>query len=231
MTHFIKLLTSFFIVLSLFTFASSAHANIINVIEFYGDNEGIQDGFTFEEAGVELTVTAWTSNVNSLQEQLSPWSQVSGFDEQAKIGVYKGGSGLGVVSNSIDGEDLDGGSSHNIKDLDEGLLFSFSENVNFLGFAAAELSANDDVNLAIVDVISPTSIEIKDVFVDVYSDFEADIFDVFPGIFGKTFMVWVDGNDDDVRILDTAFIKVPEPTSSFIFVMAFFIFLVNRRFN
>jgi len=231
MTRFIKFITTFLAALFMLTVASTAHANMINVIEFYGENEGVQDSFIFEKSGVELTVTAWTSNVNSMQEQLSPWSQVSGFDEETKIGVYKGGSGLGVVSNDIDGEDLDGGSSDKINDLDEGLLFSFSENVNFLGFAAGDLSVNDDLNLAIVDFISPTSIEITDIFIDVYSDYEEDIFDVFPGIFGKSFMVWVDGNDDDVRILDTAFIKVPEPTSALIFTLALFIFLFKRRFS
>lgn len=38
---------------------------------------------------------------NPLQEQLSSWSQVSDFDEETKIGVYKGGTGLGVVSNDM----------------------------------------------------------------------------------------------------------------------------------
>lgn len=220
MTLFFKQCTRFIVSVLFFTFPLAAQASFINVIEFYGNNEGVEDNFVFEQAGVELTVSAWTTSVDANQTQISPWTELQGFDNHEKIGVYKGSSGLGVVSNDEDGSDLDGGSSHNSRDLDEGLLFRFSEQVNFLGFAAGDLSDNDDVNLAIVEVISPTSIVITDIFIDVYSDDSEDIFSVFPGIMGDSFMVWVDGNDDDVRILDTAFIKVPEPTSSLLFFLA-----------
>jgi len=191
----------------------------IHVIDFMGDNEGIQESFNFQQAGVNLTVQAWTTNVNTEREMLQPWTQVVG-----DYGVYKGSTGLGVISNEDDGSDLDGGSSSDTDDLDEGLLFSFSEQVNFLGFVAGSLSENDDINLAIVDFISPTQLVLTDVFVDIGSAYEEDIFDVFPGIIGRHFMVWVDANDDDVRIVDAAFIKVPAPTtlSLFCFVLVFF---------
>ncbi len=93
---------------------------------------------------------------------MQPWSQVVG-----DYGVYKDSTGLGVISN--DGSDLDGGRSSDTDDLDEGLLFSFSEQVNFLGFSAGSLTDNDDVNLAIVDFISPTELVLTDIFVDVGS--------------------------------------------------------------
>jgi hypothetical protein len=196
----------------------------IHIIDFMGENKGVQESFNFQQAGVNLTIQAWVTNVNTDQKTLQPWSQLVG-----DFGVYKGSTGLGVISNDEDGSDLDGGRSANTDDLDEGLLFSFSEQVNFLGFVAGSLSDNDDLNLAVVDFISPTQLLLTDVFVDVGSAYEEDIFDVFPGIIGRHFMVWVDSNDDDdVRIIDTAFIKVPEPTTLSLFGLAL-IFINNRR--
>jgi len=198
-------------------------ANPINVIDFIGENEGVQESYNFQQAGVSLTVQAWVTNVNTEKETLQPWSQLVG-----DYGVYKGSTGLGVISNDEDGSDLDGGRSSETDDLDEGLLFSFSEQVNFLGFVAGSLSDNDDVNLAIVNFISPTQLILTDVFVDIGSSFESDIFEVFPGIIGRHFMVWVDGNDDDVRIIDTAFIKVPEPTTLSLFSLVLIFFNIRR---
>jgi len=209
---------------------TQASANLIQVIDFTGNNQGVEDEFRFTQAGVELTVSAWTTNVDSSQAELMPWTALNGYDDSQKLGVYKGSTGFGVVSNSVDGYDLDGGSSSNLLDLDEGLLFSFSEQVNFLGFAAGELRSNDDLNLAIVNYDGMGKMTLTDVFIDVASSEEEDIFAVFPGILGQHFMVWVDGNDDDVRILDTAFIKVSEPTTLLIFLMTI-TWLVRTRVN
>jgi len=203
--------------------AGNCVANPINVIDFMGDNEGVQESFNFQQAGVSLTIQAWITNVNTDGKTLQPWSQVVG-----DYGVYKGSTGLGVTSNDDDGSDLDGGRSSDTDDLDEGLLFSFSEQVNFLGFVAGSLSDNDDLNLAIVDFISPTQLVLTDVFVDVGSSYESDIFEVFPGIIGRHFMVWVDSNDDDVRIIDTAFIKVSEPMALSLFCLALVFFNTRR---
>jgi hypothetical protein len=199
-------------------------ANPINVIDFIGENEGIQESFNFQQAGVSLTVQAWVTNVNTDKKMLQPWSQLVG-----DYGVYKGSTGLGVISNDDDGSDLDGGRSSDTDDLDEGLLFSFSEQVNFLGFVAGSLSENDDINLAVVDFISPTQLVLTDVFVDIGSSYESDIFEIFPGIIGRHFMVWVDGHNDDVRIIDTAFIKVPEPIGLSLFGFALVLFNTRRN--
>ncbi len=51
-------------------------ANIINVIDFTGDNEGVAEQYAFTENGVTLTISAWTTNVNSNQEVLSPWRSI-----------------------------------------------------------------------------------------------------------------------------------------------------------
>jgi len=213
-----------------FLATTQVSASLIQVVDFTGNNQGIEDEFVFNQAGVELTVSAWMTNVNSEQDELMPWTALNGFDGSQKIGVYKGSTGFGVVSNEDDGYDLDGGSSANFADPDEGLLFSFSEQVNFLGFAAGELSSNDDLNLAIVNFDPMGQLVLTDVFIDVASDDDEDIFAVFPGIVGQHFMVWVDGNDDDVRILDTAFTKVSEPATLLLFLISF-AWLVRTRVN
>ena len=112
-----------------FLYATSVNASLI-VTDFSGNNEGVQESFSFVEDNVTLTITGWTVNVNSDQEVISDWSLLSG-----DFGVYKGSTGLGVYSSIGDGKDLDGGSSDDLDDLDEGLLFSFSEEVDLLGFA------------------------------------------------------------------------------------------------
>jgi len=217
--------------LALFT-CLGTQATLINVVDFTGNNQGVQDSFRFEEAGVELTVSAWVGNVNSDQDLLLPFSQVTGFDiiSADPLGVYKGSTGLGVRSNGDDGYDLDGGSSNEFDDLDEALLFEFSETVNFLGFAAGDLSDNDDLNLSIVNFISDTEFELQNVFIDRQATTaDVDIFDVFPGILGEKFLVWVDGKDDDVRVVDTAFIKVPEPSALAIFALALLLLSFKGR--
>lgn len=219
------------VVLALFFLATTqVSASLIQVVDFTGNNQGVEDEFVFNQAGVELTVSAWITNVNSEQDELMPWTALNGYDGLQKTGVYKGRTGFGVVSNSDDGYDLDGGSSANFADPDEGLLFSFSEQVNFLGFAAGELSSNDDLNLAIVNFDPTGQPMLTDVFIDVASDYDEGIFAVFPGIVGQHFMVWVDGNDDDVRVLDTAFTKVSEPATLILFLISF-AWLVRTRVN
>ena len=227
-----KVLSRFVIAL-LITASNLSHASIINVIDFTGLNEGVQDSFYFEQAGVGLTITAWMGNVNSSQDIVTPFRRIFGVDPVSgeQLGVYKGSTGLGVSANNEDGYDLDGGSSSNPFDPDEALLFQFTEVVNFLGFAAGDLTGNDDLNLSIANVISDTEIQMIDIFIDRPGFAPDDIFDVFPGILGDTFLVWVDGNDDDVRIIDTAFIKVSEPSGLAIISLALVILVRLKRNN
>lgn len=213
-----KIITTFLLILS--TTASAGY------IDFTGTNEGIADEFIFEQDGIILTISAWTTNVNSNQEVISDWKRLSGL-----YGVYKGGSGLGVISNDIDGYHLDGGSSSNLNDLDEGLLFVFSEQVNFWGFAADYLSDNDDLNLSYVNILNSDKITTTDIFIDRKAD--SDGYAGFPisGLIGTAFMVWVDGNDDDVRIADTYITEVPEPSTLYIFSLVLVGIVAQRRFK
>lgn len=200
-------------------------ANPINVIDFTGKNQDVENEFTFKEAGVSLTVTAWTANVKGNQQVKTDWAQVTG-----DYGVYKGSSGLGVKSSENDGSDLDGGKSKKFStDPDEGILLVFSEEVNFLGFVASSLSSNDDLNFSLVNFLSPTVIATTDIFIDESSDYEDDLFGVFPGIVGSAFLIWVDGKNDDVRIDDIGFTKIPEPSTLILLSIAMFGLVVRSR--
>ena len=70
-----KIITTFLLILS--TTASAGY------IDFTGTNEGIADEFIFEQDGIILTISAWTTNVNSNQEVISDWKRLSGL-----YGVY-----------------------------------------------------------------------------------------------------------------------------------------------
>jgi len=191
----------------LFLIATSASATPIETISFLGDNQGVDESLVFQSTGLSLTVTAWTTSVNDEQNQLSPWQLLSGDN-----GVYNGSTGLGVVSSDEDGADLDGGSSRSFdSDPDEGLLFVFSRQVNLLAFTAGDLSANDDLNFSLVELLTPNSLEASELFVD--RNDGSDNYQLPSGTRGYAFMLWVDGNDDDVRIESLEFSVVPEPYS------------------
>jgi hypothetical protein len=219
---FSKLMSVFLLMLT--TTASAGY------IDFTGQNEGVADEFIFTQEGVTLTISAWTANVKSDSDPsldqfvVTPWQRLLG-----SYGVYKGSSGLGVISSDTDGSHLDGGEYTNLDDLDEGLLFVFSEQVNFWGFAADYLSSNDDLNLSIVNFLSPTTIETTDIFIDREAD--SDGYEGFPisSVLGSAFMVWVDGNDDDVRIADTFITKVPEPNMLILFSLVLIGLAVRRK--
>ena len=191
----------------LFLFTTSLSATPLQTISFLDGNQGIAESFWFESAGISLTVSAWTTSVNEQQNQLEPWQLLFG-----ESGVYNGSSGLGVVSGEHDGLDLDGGSSGNYaNDADEGLLFVFSEQVNLLAFTAGDLSANDDLNFSRVSLTSADSLDSKNLFTD--RNTGNDSYALSSDAFGYAFMVWVDGNNDDVRIENITFSVVPEPSA------------------
>ncbi|NQZ79990.1 MAG: PEP-CTERM sorting domain-containing protein [Colwellia sp.] len=209
------------------------------IIDLTASESSISDEFIYSQDGVILTVSAWVTNVTSDSDDtldqlmLMPWQRLSG-----PYGVYQGTTGLGVISSDIDGNHLDGGRFDEPKDLDEGLLFSFSENVNFMDFWAVYLTENDDLNFSTVQFITSTSIKTTDIFWDVsgippvghtFGDEYDDVFGLYPGIIGKNFMIWVDGDDDDVRIGDVGFTKVPEPNTLFLFSLVLIGMAIRRR--
>ncbi|NQZ20899.1 MAG: PEP-CTERM sorting domain-containing protein [Colwellia sp.] len=208
-----------------FLVSNTSQANFISVIDFTGNNEGVEQSFDFAIDGVSVNVSAWNVNVNDNQEFENSWHQVD-----SNYGVYKGRTGLGVKSNEKDGVDLDGGLKESFsRDPDEGLLFEFSELVNFYGFFASELGSDDDINLSLVEFISPGVIKTTDIFVDIGSSENEDLFGIFPGVQGLAFMVWVDGKTDDVRIDDIGFTRVPEPSTLWLFALAIISITVRKK--
>lgn len=113
--------------------SSFAHASLVSVFPLWDNTatETVANEMFFNDNGIDLTVSAWTTSYNTAGVQLQPWMQVTG----AGLGVFRDENGLGVISSAIDGNDLDGGSSSNFAtDPDEGLLFSFSRSVKILDF-------------------------------------------------------------------------------------------------
>lgn len=206
------------LLLLLITFAQSAFANLI-LMDFTGQPESESQNLVFHEGGVTLTVSAWTTSVNTDQDQLQPWAYIdNGF------GVSVREFGLGVKSSADDGSTLDGGeSADSATDPDEGLLLVFSHQVNILDFFLSSLSDNDDVNFAFANVISPTEVTTSDIFVDVGAgDGPFGMVAMNQPVIGTSFMLWVDGADDDVRLADLAFVKMSEPSAFALLLLAGF---------
>ena len=71
--------------------------------------------------------------------------------------------------------------------------------------------------------LTPTSIETTDIFIDQHASLmfdEEGVYFAHEYLTGSTFMIWADGNDDAVRIVDTAFVKAPEPNTMLLFSLA-----------
>lgn len=196
------------------------------IIDFSGQPDDVVSELTYEEMGISLTISAWTTSYNSDQDQLEPWTLVdNGF------GVSVRDNGIGVKSSANDGSKIDGGNSGDYStDPDEGLLLQFSEAVNIHDFLLSSLSDDDDVNFSIAYFLSPTQIEISDIFVDAPAlSYPEDLFFVPGSAIGTAFMVWVDGASDGVRLKDVSFSKVPEPSTWMLMLFASLMMAVKRR--
>lgn len=216
---------STFLFLLLLTFTQTAAANLI-VIDFVGDPEGEGQNLVYQESGITLTVSAWTTNVNTDQDQIQPWTFVdNGF------GVSVREFGLGVKSSADDGSTLDGGySDEAVDDPDEGLLLVFSHQVMISDFVLSSLSDNDDVNFSYASILSRTQVETTDIFQDIGAgDGPFGMVSMNQPVSGYAFMLWVDGADDDVRLADIAFTHIPEPSALWLFLLAGL--MLGRRFK
>ena len=64
------------------------------IIDFSGQPDDVVSELTYEEMGISLTISAWTTSYNSDQDQLEPWTLVdNGF------GVSVRDNGIGFNSN------------------------------------------------------------------------------------------------------------------------------------
>lgn len=52
-------------------FSTVVNANLI-VMDFTGNNEGVEGTFVFNKEGISLTASAWNINVNSKQDNFTP---------------------------------------------------------------------------------------------------------------------------------------------------------------
>ncbi len=174
------------------------------------NNTNISNEMIFADGDLMLSVTAWTTSYNSDGDQLEAWQMVT----EDGFGVFQDDEGLGVLSSADDGNDLDGGSSSNYAtDPDEGLLFSFSHNVNIFDFFMGDLGRSDDFNVSSVLFNNPDSIILGESIFDVSGpDGEREwAFEMQDMFIGTHFMLWVDGSSDDVEVLGVS--AIPEPGS------------------
>ncbi len=162
-------------------------------------------GMTVDGIGVDIT--AYTIDNDGGGTIFS-----STLIDGAGLGVYVSSSNnLGVASNSGDGHDLDGGYGSS-SDPDEGLLFSFSQNVrlDFIGFE--RFGSSDDFNLTIDGVSMLVDFGNGSTSPYAAADGSGSGFDFFD-LTGQQFLVWADGGSDDFRIDTMRVSAVPEPAS------------------
>ena len=138
----------------------------------------------------------------------------------ANNGVYVSSTtsgNVGVKSSSTDGSNLDGASSHDSTDVDEGLLFTFNQAVSLDYINFDYFGTSDDFNLT-VDGVS------------IFADYNADSsalgavnntsqFDeyTFNNIVGTEFLIWADGSSDGFRIDRLEVSAVPVPAAVWLF--------------
>lgn len=220
-----KKFTTTFAILITSLFATFANASLIQTFDLTGNNEGVENTFNFAAGDISLEISAWTTSFASDGSQQEAWQQLGG-----DFGVYKGSTGLGVFSNDNDGYDLDGGSSDNFAaDPDEGLLLQFSQRVYLNDFIISDLGDNDDINLALVNFISPSEIVLTDVFLDIGGLNRTQTYDGFNLLSGQAFMIWVDGGSDDVRFDGLSVTAVNEPHSLLLLGLALVGFSLRRK--
>jgi hypothetical protein len=206
--------TAVLLSLSLQLFISSiAVASPIYVFPFWDNTrtESVANEMQFADDDLSLTVSAWRASYNDDNEEVSPWIKVIGQD----LGVYRDENGLGAFSVDGDGNDLDAGTVGDSDDPDEGLLFVFSEQVTLLDVFVGDLSSNDEINFSLVELLSPTQLELKQ---SVYDQPGPSGEEEWPFMFnqsftGSAFMLWLNDDEDDVEVLGIAVTKVPEPSS------------------
>ncbi len=180
--------------------------------------------------GIGVTISAYTiendgvGNISGLFPLLG-----------AGTGVYVSGStsgNLGVISSPSDGSLLDGGNT--LDDLDEGLLFSFDQvvNFNYVNFDYFTKSGGDDFNLTVDgdtvlwDVNANNSADFSPLVGNVAGQFDEYN---FYGISGQNFLIWADGNSDSFRVDNIQVSKVPEPQSLLLLVLGLFGLYWRRR--
>jgi len=212
------------------TLAGTASATLF---DFTPDNLGVAGGNPYDTVGmtvddIRVDITAYTIENNG-HGVISSTSQITG----SGVGVYvSNGDNLGAESNSLrrggDSHSIDGGSSHNPADPDEGLLFVFDQVVrlsyiNFDGFGSGDdFNLTVDGNLMLHDFGAHDSSPLASSAFGQHDEFN------FSNISGEEFLFWADGNSDSFRI-DRMIVNVPEPTSLLLLGIGLISFGFSRR--
>jgi len=201
-----------FALLSLLFMATQAQADTIIQFPFWDDdNTTIEESMLFESGGLSVAVTAWTASYNSEGEQLEAWQQVMGEG----LGVFRDSEGLSVKSSDDDGAYMDGGSSSDYaSDPDEGLLFVFSEAVTWFDVFVTDWQSNDDINFSAVALNDDGGFSLLSSLIDVpdQSGRSYGAYEFAQTFRSNAFLIWVDGNNDDIAVAGTA--VIPEPATA-----------------
>lgn len=160
------------------------------------------------QEGIELEMSAYIINNDGLGV-ISSSLLVAGDD----VGIYVSTSdNLGVVMASGDLHSIDGGNS-STTDLDEGILFSFTQLVS-LEYASFDLfTGDDDFNLTVDGVLQLYDFNATDTSTLAYqASGEPNEF-YFSNIIGQEFLFWADAGNDEFRIGRLEVQAVPEPST------------------
>jgi hypothetical protein len=208
-------------------------AAIEYIFDFVNEEEAITlHELEFSVQDLVLTVSAWTTNHNSEQTELEPWTQVLSEEN----GVFYADRGLGLFSREEDSPFLDGGSSNDYnQDPDEGFLLQFSKEVSIFGLSFDFVDADeDDINISLVDFASDGSLLLTQTLfdLDIYSPFDDFGFIILDGfsmpMVSSNFLIWVDGDNDSLAFRDVIVESVSAPPGALLSFLAFALLAFRR---
>lgn len=124
--------------------------------------------------------------------------------------------GLGVIGGKDDNNEIDGEGQNDI------VIFSFSEQVSFLGLEFGNVDRQDDFHFGLVD---------EDTFLRTLTDtrISSNNFILSTGLVGTTFAVGAVERNDSFTLNSISITPVPEPSTITVFILGFICILRLRR--
>jgi hypothetical protein len=129
---------------------------------------------------------------------------------------------------------MDGsGSTNNAGEYvhDDGLLFVFETNVwlEFMNLGEFYNSNNDDFNITVDGITRLVDYDNDEPNSTTAWTLDNDKFG-FSGLYGKEFLIWADSSNDEF-LIDSIRVRVPEPNSNALFMMALLLIAISHRIN